>query len=192
MKTRRYIIRIGTHLFHNVYLTVIRPCCKFDRHHPESRPCALALRQLYLCLNISVCPTRTHITIETCGIDLSIFLEALYAQFTILQICHTCSGGCLFLYISLQLIVHPSWISLLICPQVAIGIRPRVELVVPHQLISIKRTGDSRRIWDSITTSLRHLYIFTRSTSHNSHHTLTTVIIAILLHFDRQCGILLS
>src|SRR5574344_982588 len=63
MKTRRDIVGIGAHLFHNVHFAIVGPCREFHWHHPEGRPSALALRQLYLCLDISVCPTSAHIAI---------------------------------------------------------------------------------------------------------------------------------
>ena len=80
------VVGVAAHLLHDVYLTIGGPRLEVDWHHPEGRPCALALWQLDAGLNISVGPTAVHLGIDTSGVDLAVLLEAVDAQRPILDL----------------------------------------------------------------------------------------------------------
>ena len=120
------------HLLHDVDLTIGRPGTEVHRHHPESGPCALALRQFDAGLDIAVGPTALHLRIDTTGVDLAILLEAVDLEFAIHDIRDVTTLWSLMVYVVLQLVVHPVVFLYLMCPVGRVQFSTFVELVLPH------------------------------------------------------------
>ena len=93
METRRHIVGMIAHLFHDVDLAVGRPAREVDGHHPEGWPSALALRQLDAGFHVAISPTLAGMGIDAAGIDLSVLLEAADDQRVVLDFRHKRTFG---------------------------------------------------------------------------------------------------
>src|SRR5574344_1509828 len=153
-----------SHCLHNIDFAISRPCGEIDRHHPESRPCTLALRQFDTSLYISIFPSCMFFGIDSTRIDLSVYLLCddfqctIRYTYNILTVVATC-------YIVLQFIIHPTRILHFVSP-IGPRFRSSFKLVMPCQRIS-RRSFYRIRSYNLFSSSLSNRYL---SPCFSTHH----------------------
>ena len=125
------------HLLHNVNLAIVGPGCEFDRHHPESWPRALALRQVDAALNVAVFPALTYFCIDSARINLVVFLQASDVKTAVFDLSNQSAATRFVVDVILQFLVHPTAAFHLVNPVGGVQLRA-VELIVPNKRISVR------------------------------------------------------
>ena len=137
MKARWHIIRMVSHLLHDVNLSISRPWPEVHGHHPESGPCTLASRQLDTSFDITVSPALAHLRIDTSRIDSAVLLQATDDECIILYLCNQVSFRCCVIDVILQFVIHPALAFHFVSPIVAVERGAARELIAPIQFIAL-------------------------------------------------------